>query len=58
MLYFVTSSLSTFLNSKTNVATNVKLLNLYNKSISLFLIANSVSLSCSSGLKKFKISTL
>ena len=57
MLYFVTSSLSTFLNSKTNVATNVKLLNLYNKSISLFLIANSVSLSCSSGLKELKIST-
>ena len=33
-------------------------LNSVNKSISLFLIADSVSFSCSSRLKEFKISTL
>ena len=55
MLYFASSSLSIFLNSKTNVVTNLKPLNLDHKSISLFLTANSVSLSCISRLKEFKI---
>ena len=38
--------------------TNSKLLNSDNKVITLFLIADSVSLSCSSGLKKIKSSQL
>ena len=58
MLYFVSSSLFIFLNSKTNVVINLNPLNLDNRSINLFSIANSVSLICSSGLKEFKISTL
>ena len=56
--YFVLFLLSIFLNTKTNVVTNLKPLNSDNNSIRLLLIANSVSLSCSSGLKIFKISTL
>ena len=47
-----------FLNTKTNVTTNLKPFDLVNKSISLHLIADLVTLSCSSGLKGFKISTL
>ena len=46
------------LNSITNVVTNLKPLSSHNKSISLLMTADSVSLSCSSGLKEFKISTL
>ena len=53
--YFVLSLLFIFLNTKTNVVTN---LTSDNNSIRLLLIANSVSLSCSSGLKILKISTL
>ena len=47
-------SLSLFLNTKTNVDTNLKPFNGVNNSISLLLIADSVSLNCSSGLKDFK----
>ena len=47
-----------FLNSKTNVAANINLLNSDSKSLSSFLIGDSVFASCISGLKKFKISTL
>ena len=47
-------SLSLFLNTKTNVDTNLKPFNRVNNSISLLLIADSVSLNCSSGLKDFK----
>ena len=54
MLYFVLSSFYVFLNTKSNVATNLNLLSSDNKSISLFLITDSVSLSCSSGSKKSK----
>ena len=53
--YFVLSLLSIFLNTKTNVVTN---LTSDNNSIRLLLIANSVSLICSSGLKILKTSTL
>ena len=56
--YIVLSSLSIFLNSKTNVVTNLNPLNPDKKSISLFLIVDSVSLSYSSGLKEFEILTL
>ena len=52
------SSLSIFLNTKTNVVTNLKPFNLMNSSISLLLIADLVSLTCSSVLKEFKILTL
>ena len=45
----VLSLLSIFLSAKTSVANN---------SISIFLIVDSVSLNCSSGLKEFKILTL
>ena len=55
--YFALSSLSIFLNSKTSVVTNLKPFNCANKSVSLFLI-DSVSLSYSSRLNEFKISTL
>ena len=55
---FVLSSLSIFLKTKANVDTNLNPLQLKNKFFSLFLIADSVSLSCSSGLKEFEISTL
>ena len=54
VLYSVLLSPFFFLNSKTSVATNLKPFNSGNKSISLFLIADSVSLSCSSRLKEFK----
>ena len=47
-----------FLNSKTNAVTNLNPLNSDNKSISLFLIEDSPSLSCISALKEFKIFTL
>ena len=43
------------LNSKDSVGTNLKSFNSDNKSISSFLIDDSISLSCSSGLKEFKI---
>ena len=56
--YFVLSSLSIFLDSKTIVVTNLKPFNSDNKSISLFVITDSVSLSCSSGLKEISTSTL
>ena len=58
MLYFASWSLSIFLNSKTNVVTNLKPLNSDNKSISLFLVTNLESLNYDSGLKEFKISIL
>ena len=58
MLYFVLSSLSIFLNSKTNVVTNLDLRNSDIKSSSLFLTADSISLNCSSEIKKLKLSTL
>ena len=53
--YFDASLFSTFLNTKINVVMN---LNWANKSFNLLLIADSVSLTCISGLKKTKISTL
>ena len=46
------------LNSETSVVTNVKSFNSVNKSVSLYLILDSKSLSCSSGLKEFKISAI
>ena len=52
---YVLSLLSFFLNTKTNVVTNLNPLNSGNNFFSLFLIAY---LNCSSGLKEFKISTL
>ena len=52
------SSLSIFLNSETSIVKNLKPFNSVNKFIALFLIADSVSLSCSSEVKEFKISTL
>ena len=58
MSYFVLSSHSIFLNTETNTVTNLNPFNSDNKSISLLLISDSVSLSCSSGLNKFKISLL
>ena len=51
-MLFITSY---FLNSKTNVVTNLKPSNSENQAISLFLITYAVSLSCISGLKEFKI---
>ena len=56
MSYFVLSSLSIFLNTKTNVVKNSNPFKSDNKSIRLLL--GSVSLSCSLELKEFKISTL
>ena len=56
--YFVLSLLSLFLKTKTNVVSNFKPFNWFNNSISLLLIADSVSLSYNSELKEFKISTL
>ena len=54
---FLLSSFSIFLNIKTNhVVMNLNQLNIVNNFFSLFLTADSVSLSCSSGLKEFKIS--
>ena len=55
--YFVLSSLSIFLNIKTNVVTNLKSFNSVNNSIILHLNADSAP-SCRSGLKVFKTSTL
>ena len=55
MSYFVLSSLS-FENTKANVAKKEKPFNWVNKSISLLLLGDSVSLSCSPGLKEFEIS--
>ena len=46
VLYFALSSLSIFLNSKTNVFPNLNPLDSVNKYISLLLIADSVCLSC------------
>ena len=43
---------------KTNVVKSFNPLNSDNKSISFFLIANSLSLSCSSEFKEFKVSEL
>ena len=45
MLHIVLSSFSAFLNSKTNVVTNLNPLSSVNKCISLFVITDSVSLS-------------
>ena len=58
MLYFVSSFLSIFLNSKNNVVRNLKTPILDNKSISFYLIVDLLSLSFSSGLQEFKNLTL
>ena len=59
VVYFAISSLSIyFKNSITNIVTNLKHLNSINKCISLFLTADSVSLSCSSGSKKIQNSNI
>ena len=42
----------------TNVARSLKPLNLVKKRVSLFLIADSVSLNYNPGIKEFKIPTL
>ena len=55
---FCLSSFSIFLSTKTSVVTNLDPLNSGNFFFSLFLIADSVSLSCSSGSKEFNFSTL
>ena len=55
---FVLSSLSIFLSTWTSVDMNLNPLKSDNNFFSLFLIADSVSLSCNSGLKEFPISTL
>ena len=47
-----------FLNTKTNIVTDLKPFNLVNNSISLLLIPDSVALSCRTGLKEFKIPIL
>ena len=47
-----------FLSTKSSVVTNLNSFISVNNFFSLFLIADSVSLSCSSRLKKFKTSTL
>ena len=52
MLYL--KILSIFLNFKTNVVLNLEPVNSDNKSISSFLIAESVSLSCSSGFQHYR----
>ena len=58
MSYFVLSLLPIFLRTKTNIVTNLDPLNPDKNLLSLFLIADSVYLSCSSVLKEFKISIL
>ena len=58
MLYFVAHHFLFFLNSKTNAVTNLNPLSSEYKSLHLFLNPNFVFLSCSSGSKEFKISTL
>ena len=57
MPYFVLSSFSFFLSTKTNVVTNLNPLNSVNKFFNSLLSADLLSLSCSSGLKECKIST-
>ena len=59
VLNFVSSSLSVFyfLNSRNHVVVDLNPFNSVNQSFNLLLIADSVSLSCSSGLKEFKILT-
>ena len=52
MIYFVSLSLSIILNTNASVATNLNPLKSINNFFSLFLIADLVSLSCSSRLKK------
>ena len=52
MLYL--KILSIFLNFKTNVVSNLEPVNWDNKSISSFLIAESVSLSYSSGFQHYR----
>ena len=47
MLYLVSSSLYILFNSKANVVTSLKSLSSGNKNVSLFLIADSISLNCS-----------
>ena len=56
--YFILSSFSIFLSTNTNIVANLYPLNSVNNFFSLFLIADLVSLSYSSGLKKSKILTL
>ena len=56
--FFYLHFLSIFMSTETNVVTNLKYLNSVNNSIGLLLIANSTSLSCSSGLKGFEVSTV
>ena len=58
MSYFDLSLFTISLSTKTSVVTNLKLFNWVKKSINLLLIADSISLSCSSGLKEVNISTL
>ena len=58
MSYFVLSSHFIFLNTETNTVINLNPFNSDNKSISLLLILDSVSLSCSSRLNEFKVSLL
>ena len=57
MSYFVLSQISIFFSTKTSAVTNLNPRNSVNNVFSLFLIADSVSLSYSSGSKEFKIST-
>ena len=45
-------------NNKTSAVTNLNFLNSDNNFVALYLIADLVSYSCSSGLQKFDISTL
>ena len=47
-----------FLNTKTNVVTNLNPLNSDKTSARLLLFVDSLSSVCSSGLKEFRISTL
>ena len=58
MSYFVLSLLSIFLKTKTNAVTNLNPINSDNNFFSLFLIVDSGSLSCSSGLKEFTLQVL
>ena len=46
------SVLLSLCNFETSVVTNLRLFNSYNQLISLILVADSISLSCISGLKK------
>ena len=46
------SVLLSLCNFETSVITNLRLFNSYNQLISLILVADSISLSCISGLKK------